>query len=811
MEDISKLLHIWDNLHEINISLKNYRFIELLDHKTGANLALTFCKIIIKMEAYVLDISGRENGSLLQNKTFIPLDGPIFSVSSCTNNKTVSFVHAAWNKLGTEIVAGDCHGHIYIFYLQKNKFSRICRLKVCSSFLTFTNDKIQNILVALSDCNIVSVNSELKEVKNHFNHHTSCVSYISFNKTGDTVLSCCKDQAILWDLRTFHILRILTLKKDVDIIKVFFLQDKDIIVSAFNDDSVFLWNFKSFKCTNHFLCVREERYLNIKAIVASRDEKLLACAGRANWFLIWSLVEHKRLHIVSLSENVSNVKQITFLPNSNDSHILSILSSDGEIHVMNIKNMELLYKISGKNGKIGSFCNAINMFQLLAITSQGNMELYDIEEFVNYENRELKHVETRKIKSSLKDEKVLVTKKTKRQKQSSENMDKMQLHSVLKKFEEYPEKHRFFIWSQVLDLPHNIDAFKILHQESLKINSFVKDYSFMNPGIQNSFLRLMAMLACWNPLIQEVEYFQCVVFPFIKVLHKNTIMCFELLVTLISNWCQNWFIFSPFPPFHILSVIENILSSHDKELMVHFIKYRISSEVYAWPLLKSSFSEVFNKMQWLKLWDNIFSNPLFFQLYVVAAFNIVMRDVLLRCSSLKQFKDCYRKHGVSASVVLKKAYNLQQMSCNDIDSQTVIGTFAPVPKGAYPTFFQLSKMKIDFETLTRKKIIDREINFLKQREDYLDIKSNYLKELQELQILRRKLLLESTELKDVERLDSLERKLRSIQNLIQENLSNQVGMVKGTIGEDMFSRDKEPEKQHFEFQDYVTKIKTKDK
>lgn len=45
----------------------------------------------------------------------------------------------------------------------------------------------------------------------------------------------------------------------------------------------------------------------------------------------------------------------------------------------------------------------------------------------------------------------------------------------------------------------------------------------------------MSMLACWFPVIREIDYFQCVVFPFVKVLHKNTIMCFETLVTYISK------------------------------------------------------------------------------------------------------------------------------------------------------------------------------------------------------------------------------------------------------------------------------------
>ncbi|CAL1272850.1 unnamed protein product [Larinioides sclopetarius] len=742
------------------------------------------------MEAFMLNISGREKGSLLQNKTFVPLDGPIFSINNSSNNKTVNFVHAAWNRFGTEIVAGDCHGFVYVFYLEKNRFSLICRLKTCCSFLTFTNDKMQNILVALSDCSIVSLNSESKELINHFDHHTSCVNYISFNKSGDIALSCCKDQAILWYLTTFDIFRVLTLKKDVDIIKVFFLPERDLMVSAFNDNSVFLWNYNSFKCTSQFLCASGKSPLHLKTIDASRDEKLLACAGRSNWFLIWSISENKMLHTVSLPDSISNIKLIQFLPNSNGNHILSVLSSDGMVHIFNVKSMELLFKITGKNGKIISSCNSTCLFQILAITLQGNLELYDVEEFVSNKKIEPKPKQITRIKPLHEDKRLLVKKTLKEKKQAGVKMDKERLQSVIRNFEEYPEKYRFFVWSQMLDLPHNVDAFKVLHQESLKIKPFVKEYSFLNPGVQKTFLRLMAMLVCWNPLIQEIDYYQCVVFPFIKVLHKNTIMCFELLVTLISNWCQNWFFFCPFPPFNILCVIENILAFHDKELMAHFIKHKISAEIYAWSLLKTSFSEVFNKKEWLKLWDNILSNPLSFQLYTVAAFSIVMRDVLLSCKTVKNFKDCYRRHGISVSVLLKKAYQLQQTSANDIDPQELIGTYMPVPKGAYPSFFEMSQMKTDLQTLIRKRIIDHEIHYLKQREDLLDIKSNYLKELQELQILRRKLLLESIELKDAEALESLDRKLRSVQSLIQDNLTNQVGMLKGALGEDMFPTDK---------------------
>ncbi|KFM60315.1 WD repeat-containing protein 67, partial [Stegodyphus mimosarum] len=313
----------------------------------------------------------------------------------------------------------------------------------------------------------------------------------------------------------------------------------------------------------------------------------------------------------------------------------------------------------------------------------------------------------------------------------------------------------------------------------------------MNPGVQKTFARIMSMLVCWHPIIHEIEYYQCIAFPFIKVFHKSPVRCFEILVTLIGSWCQNWFLFCPFPPFNILCVIENIISYHDQKLMRHFMQLNISAEIYGWNLLQTSFSEVFNKRQWLKLWDNIFSNRIGFLMYCAAAFNIVMRDVLLRCKTLEQFKGCYRKHGISASILIQKAYDLQQSSPPEIDPEPVVGSFASIPKGAYPTFFQMSQMNIDLQTLTRKRIIDQEVHFMQQREDALEITHNYLKELQDLQLLRRKFLLDCIDWTDVDALEVLHKKLIKVQNLIQSNLTDQVAMLKGLIGENIFGDGKE--------------------
>lgn len=63
-----------------------------------------------------------------------------------------------------------------------------------------------------------------------------------------------------------------------------------------------------------------------------------------------------------------------------------------------------------------------------------------------------------------------------------------------------------------------------------------------------------------------------------------------------------------------------------------------SPQIYAWPLLQTLLSEVFTKDEWLRAWDNIFSNHPSFLLCVVVAYVIVSRKVLLQCTRKEDFQ-----------------------------------------------------------------------------------------------------------------------------------------------------------------------------
>lgn len=45
------------------------------------------------------------------------------------------------------------------------------------------------------------------------------------------------------------------------------------------------------------------------------------------------------------------------------------------------------------------------------------------------------------------------------------------------------------------------------------------------------------------------------------------------------NWCQHWFEYFPNPPLNVLSLAENVLAHHDKELLQHFVACGVTSQV----------------------------------------------------------------------------------------------------------------------------------------------------------------------------------------------------------------------------------------
>uniref|UniRef100_A0A8C9K1N0 TBC1 domain family member 31 n=1 Tax=Panthera tigris altaica TaxID=74533 RepID=A0A8C9K1N0_PANTA len=222
----------------------------------------------------------------------------------------------------------------------------------------------------------------------------------------------------------------------------------------------------------------------------------------------------------------------------------------------------------------------------------------------------------------------------------SDGLNKKRLQILLKGYGEYPTKYRMFIWRSLLQLPENHTAFSSLVDKGVHVAflNLQKKYPIKSRKLLRVLQRTLSALAHWSAIFSDTPYLPLLAFPFVKLFQNNQLICFEVVATLIINWCQHWFEYFPNPPINILSMIENVLAFHDKELLQHFIDHDITSQLYAWPLLETVFSEVLTREEWLKLFDNIFSNHPSFLLMTVVAYNTCSRAPLLNCSLRDDFE-----------------------------------------------------------------------------------------------------------------------------------------------------------------------------
>uniref|UniRef100_A0A8D1C7Y1 TBC1 domain family member 31 n=1 Tax=Sus scrofa TaxID=9823 RepID=A0A8D1C7Y1_PIG len=222
----------------------------------------------------------------------------------------------------------------------------------------------------------------------------------------------------------------------------------------------------------------------------------------------------------------------------------------------------------------------------------------------------------------------------------SDGLNKKRLQILLKGYGEYPTKYRMFIWRSLLQLPENHTAFSNLLDKGIHVAflNLEKTYPIKSRKLLRVLQRTLSALAHWSTIFSDTPYLPLLAFPFVKLFQNNQLICFEVVATLIINWCQHWFEYFPNPPINVLSMIENVLAFHDKELLQHFIDHDITSQLYAWPLLETVFSEVLTREEWLKLFDNIFSNHPSFLLMTVVAYNICSRAPLLNCDLKDDFE-----------------------------------------------------------------------------------------------------------------------------------------------------------------------------
>lgn len=317
--------------------------------------------------------------------------------------------------------------------------------------------------------------------------------------------------------------------------------------------------------------------------------------------------------------------------------------------------------------------------------------------------------------------------------------NKTALINILKENLEFPSVHREVLWRYIFRIPMNRAKFMTMAKQPInpKIRTLPNRLPMKFSVISQRLVRLLSNLAYWHPPLAECDWLPALVFPFLQVFTRDSMITFEIVATVIVNWCHDWLHFVPNPPITILSRIDRIAHDNGGEAPLNV----------AWPVLRSFFGEVSTTKACLMILDNIIcARPVFIEYlvacYAISSFEII--DELNVVSFIKRAKRMYRK-------------DWKQNPNQD--------SFHPLPTGFYPimTIIQKSPMWREKEL---QRIRDEAEAIQQQEEIANEIKREQVK----IDRQRKNWLREREVLKIVEQDQMIEFRRREKQRLMEENI-----------------------------------------
>ncbi|XP_044215928.1 TBC1 domain family member 31 [Thunnus albacares] len=710
----------------------------------------------------VTDIGNKEEGKVWHRKPAPGKSVLVTVVRTAQQAKTVRFLHVAFDTTGDSFLAGDHHGNIYVFDISRNRFRLVQKTGQACTALAFSLRRTTEFLVALVDYTIKCFDKDTKQLVSWMRGHEGAVSSISVHSSGRYAITTSSDTAQLWDLDTFQRKRKLNIRQSVGIQKVFFLPLSNTILSCFSDDSIFAWESDTLFCKYQLPVPDCGPKISYKAFAVTRDGKSLAAGGRSNLLHLWCLDNKQLVRVIQMPTQVRTVRQLEFLPDSFDggaSQTLGVLSQDGVMRFINIHTCKLLFHIGSHDDAITAVSVSPNGRHVVAIMDNGSINVYSVQSLTQELNKpppsqvavvsDAEADQLSNLKVKVKSEVVQRPAKSSgcrtqvkilrppagstvedKENELPAGLNKKRLVALLKAFGEYPAKYRMFVWRSLLCLPENHAAYssltdKGLHSAYLTLHD---KYPIKSHKLQRGLQRVLSALAHWASIFGEVEYLPLVAFPFVKLFQNNPMLCYEVVATVIVNWCQHWFEYFPNPPLNILSMAENVLAHHDKELLQHLMDCGITSQVYVWPLLETLFSEVLTRDEWLRLFDNVFSNHPSFLLMACVAYVTCCREPLLLCAQKQDFEYFFHhRNNLDVGAMIKEAYRLMSSTPADIHPRTMLSDFTPLTKGQYPVFNHYPEFIVEYQSREREKIRLQEMEYLRERQEVSALRADFVR------------------------------------------------------------------------------------
>ncbi|KYM96803.1 PREDICTED: TBC1 domain family member 31 [Cyphomyrmex costatus] len=633
-----------------------------------------------------------------------------------TNNveKKYCLIQMSFNHDEEYLIVGDTKGYLhYIELLGDVPCYKILGKIGRPTFLAFNPICTKEILIGLDtgDIKIWKLYTDTNEFFLLFGHKLAS-TYVSFYK--HHCLTSSRNEVIIWDLKSYNKVHQLNVRVHNAIKKAAFSNVGHIVV-LYHNDTIQAWTLrqlhKDTKIDTKIFGIR-----CIKDFIFTKDGRAMIMGSKGNISILntydWSL-----LRKLSLPNDFAEAKQLSVVPYPLDggaNKILAFLSSKYTLQFCDINALTFL-EIPISIDRIKKFVISSAGRYIAYIDQEGCLNIMHMDKMIPKKclqpNGLLKPYKIHAHKTSDHLEYVRQSMK--------QELNMKRLMPILKEFGEYPEKYRTLIWSTILKLPANKNAYIALASKVTR-GKFALDTLRSLPLADKSKASLLTMtidcLLQWCPLLTQCLFLPNLIFPFLMTFQKDPLLSFELILSILLNYCQKWFEYHPLPPLNILGIIENILLETDPTLLNIFCEHGITSSEYAWPLLQTAMSEVLSGDEWSILWDHLisFQKPSLLLMCVVA-YNIFLREnIISLLKSSEDIKAFYNTQShIRAKDLLKIARKLDQEISERIHPSRYLRDklLQLNHNGPYPSFISKEYPKFLTENLTDlKKLKMREQN-----------------------------------------------------------------------------------------------------
>ncbi|XP_032691022.1 TBC1 domain family member 31 isoform X2 [Odontomachus brunneus] len=605
---------------------------------------------------------------------------------------TLSFTQLAFDHDEESLVVVDTKGNLYCIDLSEDApmYKRLGKIGQ-ATFLAFNPRYRGEILIGYNagDIKIWRLHANLDEFS-LLSGHKLPPTCISFYKSH--CLTHSRNEVIIWYLQSYsktHQLKVDT--KNAVIRKAIFSNAGHIVV-LYNNDTMQAWTFKQLdKDTKIDIKIFGGHH--IKDFIFTKDGRAMIIVG-AKGICILNTYDWSLLRKLSLLDNFIEARQLSVVPRPLDggaNKIVALLSSRCTLHFCDI-NLSSPFEIADAINRVKKFVISSAGRYIAYLDQEGCLNVMHIDKVISKKSPQPKKLLDRPQAHKINDHLEYIRQSVKQE------LDIKRLISILTEFGEYPKQYRALIWSTILKLPANRNAYLALvnkvTRERFTWNT-LRDYSVADKSKASLLAMTINCLVQWCPLLLQSSFLPNLVFPFLMVFQKDPLLAFELILSILLNYCHNWFEYHPLPPLNILGIIENILLEADPQLLNIFCEHGVTTSEYAWPLLQTAMSEVLSGDEWLILWDHLitFQKPRLLLMCVVA-YSIYSRENIISLiqssgNCREDMKEFYSTQGhVRAKDLLKIARKLDQEMPEQVHSYRYLRSkvLQLTHTGPYPLF-----------------------------------------------------------------------------------------------------------------------------